>query len=157
MANVLEIFKNEEIIDFSQGLGSLLNKDMMGDRLFPDTKTKNLKATYYQLSDGMQIPTMAQVHAFDSEAKIGVRPTIEKITLEKLEDVLQQLAFDQYFELLSSERKGEKMYVISLRANGYAYKRCTLQQKRNVAVKMLWAITSAVVAFLVGLLLRRIF
>lgn len=83
MAKVLEIFKNEEIIDFSQGLGSLLNKDMMGDRLFPDTKTKNLKATYYQLSDGMQIPTMAQVHAFDSEAKIGSRPTIEKITLEK--------------------------------------------------------------------------
>lgn len=83
MAKVLEIFKNEEIIDFSQGLGSLLNKDMMGDRLFPDTKTKNLKATYYQLSDGMQIPTMAQVHAFDSEAKIGSRPTIEKITVEK--------------------------------------------------------------------------
>ena len=88
---------------------------------------------------------------------MAMLPARKKITLEKLEDVLQQLAFDQYFELLSSERKGEKMYVISLRANGYAYKRCTLQQKRNVAVKMLWAITSAVVAFLVGLLLRRIF
>ena len=88
---------------------------------------------------------------------LAMLPSRKKITVERLEDVLQQLAFDQYFELLSSERKGEKMYVISLRANGYAYKRCSLQQKRTFAMKMLWAITSAVVAFLVGLLLRRIF
>lgn len=88
---------------------------------------------------------------------MAMLPTRKKMTLEKLEDLLNQLALDQYFELLSSERKGEKMYVISLRANGYAYKRCSLQQKRNIAVKMLWAVASAVVAFLVGLLLRRIF
>ena len=88
---------------------------------------------------------------------LAMLPTRKKMTLERLEDLLQQLAFDQYFELLSSERKGEKMYVISLRANGYAYKRCSLQQKRNVAMKMLLAILSAVVAFVVGLLLKRIF
>lgn len=88
---------------------------------------------------------------------LAVLPTRRKMTAEKLEDVLNQLAFDDYFQLLSSERKGEKMYVISLRANGYAYKRCSLQEKRKIAVKLLWAITSAVVAFLVGLLLRRIF
>ena len=88
---------------------------------------------------------------------LAMLPPRKKITLEKLEDVLNQLSLDQYFELLSSERKGEKMYVISLRANGYAYKRCSLQEKRNIAVKMLWAVASAVVAFLVGLLLRRIF
>ena len=81
----------------------------------------------------------------------------KKYTEERLEDVLHQLALDDYFELLSSERKGEKMYVISLRTKGYAYKRCSLQQKRDIAVKLLWVVTSAVVAFLVGLLLRRIF
>ena len=88
---------------------------------------------------------------------LAMLPTRKKMTLERLEDLLQQLAFDQYFELLSSERKGEKMYVMSLRANGYSYKRCSLQQKRNVAMKMLLAILSAVVAFVVGLLLKRIF
>ena len=88
---------------------------------------------------------------------LDILPPRKKINLEKLEDILNQLAFDDYFELLSSERKGEKMYVISLRANGYAYKRCSLQEKRKIAVKLLWAVTSAVVAFLVGLLLRRIF
>jgi hypothetical protein len=88
---------------------------------------------------------------------LAMLPARKKITADRLEDLLNQLAFDQYFELLSSERKGEKMYVISLRSNGYAYKRCSLQQKRNIALKLLWAVASAVVAFLVGLLLRRIF
>jgi len=86
-----------------------------------------------------------------------ILPSRRKMNLEKLEDILNQLAFDDYFELLSSDRKGEKMYVISLRANGYAYKRCALQEKRKIAVKLLWAVTSAVVAFLVGFLLKRIF
>ena len=84
-------------------------------------------------------------------------PVRKKYTEEGLEDVLKQLALDDYFELLSSERKGEKMYVISLRTKGFAYKRCALQQRRDIAVKMLWAATSAVVAFLVGWVLRRIF
>ncbi|MBQ7948464.1 MAG: hypothetical protein IJ284_01740 [Clostridia bacterium] len=88
---------------------------------------------------------------------LALLPARKKYTEEKLEDILQQLSLDDYFELLSSERKGEKMYVISLRSNGYAYKRCSLQQKRDMAVKLLWAVTSAVVAFLVGLVLRRIF
>ena len=88
---------------------------------------------------------------------LDILPSRKKIQQEKLEDILNQLAFDDYFELLSSERKGEKMYVISLRANGYAYKRCSLQEKRKIAVKLLWAVTSAVVAFLVGLLLKQIF
>ena len=91
------------------------------------------------------------------EELLSMLPVRKKYNEEQLEKILSELALDNYFELLSSERKGEKMYVISLRANGYAYKRCALQQKRNVAVKMLWAVASAVVAFLVGLLLRRIF
>ena len=80
-----------------------------------------------------------------------------KYTEEDLEKILQALALDDYFELLSSERKGEKMLVISLRANGYAFKRCFAQKRRDVMEKMLWAVMSAIVAFLVGVILRRIF
>ena len=76
---------------------------------------------------------------------------------ETLEKILDALALDDYFELLSSERKGEKMYVISLRANGYAFKRCFAQQRRDAAAKMLWAVASAIVAFFVGFVLKRIF
>ena len=88
---------------------------------------------------------------------LALLPLRKNYTEENLEELLRQLALDDYFELLFSERKGEKMYVLSLRTKGQAYKRCSIQQKRDVAVKMLLAVASAVVAFVVGLILRRIF
>lgn len=88
---------------------------------------------------------------------ISLLPSRKKYTEEQVEKILGALALDDYFELLSSERKGEKMYVISLHASGYAYKRCSLQQKRDVALKLGWAIASAVIAFLVGWVLKWIF
>ena len=88
---------------------------------------------------------------------ISLLPPSKNSPEEQIEKILNELALDNYFELLSSERKGEKMYVISLRPNGYAYERCSVQQKRDVAVRLFWAIASAVVAFAVGLLLKRIF
>ncbi|MBQ7923950.1 MAG: hypothetical protein IJ329_01435 [Clostridia bacterium] len=88
---------------------------------------------------------------------LAMLPRKKKFTEGQVEKILDELALDDYFELLSSERKGEKMYVISLHANGYAYKRCSLQQKRDFAVKIGWAVASAVIAFLVGWLLKRIF
>ena len=88
---------------------------------------------------------------------LALLPPRKRWTEEWLEGVLNELALDEYFELLSSERKGEKMYVISLRANGYAFKRCSAQLRRDAAVKIFWAVTSAVVAFIVGLILKRIF
>ena len=88
---------------------------------------------------------------------ISLLPSRKKYTEEQVEKILGALALDDYFELLASERKGEKMYVISLPASGYAYKRCSLQQKRDVALKLGWAIASAVIAFLVGWVLKWIF
>ena len=88
---------------------------------------------------------------------MAVLPAKKHYTEEGLDELLAQLALDDYFELLFSERKGEKMYVLSLRTKGQAYKRCSMQQKRDVAAKMLLAVVSAVVAFVVGLILRRIF
>ena len=88
---------------------------------------------------------------------LALLPPRKRYTEEQVEGILQELALDDYFELLSSERKGEKMYVISLRTNGYAFKRGYVQMRRDAVVKILWAVASAVVAFLVGLILKRIF
>lgn len=84
-------------------------------------------------------------------------PPKRKYTEEEIERILNELALDDYFELLSSERKGEKMYVISLRASGYAFKRGYVQMRRDALQKIFWAVASAVVAFLVGVILKRIF
>jgi hypothetical protein len=88
---------------------------------------------------------------------LSLLPTRKNYDERTLEEILNGLALDDYFQLLSSDRKGEKMYVISLRANGYAYKRCHQQQKRDLTMRLLWAVVSAVVAFFVGVILKRIF
>ena len=88
---------------------------------------------------------------------LAMLPARKKYTEEQLERILSALALDDYFELLSSERKGEKTYVISLHTSGYAYKRCTQQRKRDLAMKFAWAIASAVIEFLVGWILKWIF
>lgn len=88
---------------------------------------------------------------------IALLPPKRKYSEEQVENVLKELALDDYFQLLFSERKGEKMYVISLHAVGYAYKREFTQRRRTTVFKIGWAVTSALIAFLVGLLLKRIF
>ncbi len=88
---------------------------------------------------------------------LALLPPRKKYTEEQVDKILSNLALDDYFELLSSERKGEKMYVISLRANGYAFKRAYTQMQRDYAGKLLWAVASAIVAFLVGWVLKHVF
>ena len=84
-------------------------------------------------------------------------PVREKWTVESLEKVLTALSMDNYFDLLSSERQGEKMYVITLRTNALGYPRNAQQWRRNVCLKLGWAVASAVIAFLVGVILKWIF
>lgn len=88
---------------------------------------------------------------------LAILPHGKKFSETELENVLGALALDNYFELLSSERKGEKMYVISMRANGFAFKRGYVQMKRNLAFRLFLAVASAVVAFFVGVILKRLF
>lgn len=80
--DILQLISDKDRLDFSQNLA--ITRNYMGDTLFPDMKTENLEAEYYRLADGLQLPTMATVHGFDAEAAIGTRPTIEKVTIEKL-------------------------------------------------------------------------
>lgn len=80
-----------------------------------------------------------------------------KWTEEGLENVLQALEMDGYFEMISSERLGERMYVITLLARGHAFQRDGVQLRRDLVYKIFWSVASAVVAFLVGVLLRHVF
>lgn len=80
--DILSLITDRDRLDFSQNLS--ITRNYMGDVLFPDQKTENLEAEFYRLSDGLSLPSMAMVHAFDSEAAIGTRPTLEKVTIEKL-------------------------------------------------------------------------
>ena len=76
---------------------------------------------------------------------------------EKLERVLRSLELDGYFQLITSERKGEKTYVVLMREAGLNYRRSDYQRKRFVAFKWGVAAIGAVITFLIGVILRLIF
>jgi len=80
--DILTAVTDKDRLDFSQNYNIRRNYD--GDHEFPDIKTQYLEAEYLRLSDALQLPVAAMVHAFDTEAHLGKRPTAEKVTIEKL-------------------------------------------------------------------------
>ena len=83
MADILTLISDAERLDFSQNL-SVARPAYLGDRLFPDQKTENLKAESIRLANGATLPVIATVHAFDTAAEVGFRPTFDKMEVEKL-------------------------------------------------------------------------
>lgn len=80
--NVLDSISVEERLSFAQNFA--VARPTVLDTIFPDIKTQHFKAEYYRLMQGQNLPTPAFVHALDTEAHIGTRPTFEKVLTEKL-------------------------------------------------------------------------
>lgn len=80
--NLLEAISVEERLNFAQNFA--VARPTVLDTIFPDIKTQHFKAEYYRLMQGQNLPTPAFVHALDTEAHIGTRPTFEKVLTEKL-------------------------------------------------------------------------
>lgn len=80
--NVLDAISVEERLNFAQNFA--VARPTVLDTIFPDIKTQHFKAEYYRLMQGQNLPTPAFVHALDTEAHIGTRPTFEKVLTEKL-------------------------------------------------------------------------
>ena len=81
----------------------------------------------------------------------------ERLPEDKLEKIFEDLREDDYAETIFSHRKGEKMYLFALRAKGYCYPREKENKRRDKALLVIKSVVSAIVAFLVGFILRRIF
>ncbi len=88
---------------------------------------------------------------------MSILPEKRKYTPERVEKILRSLELDDYFDLIESDRKGEKLYVITLHQNGVAYKRSAQQVRRTVTFKVILAVGGAVITFVVGMILRGIF
>ena len=80
--DIVKLIDPKDLLDFSQNFS--VTRNYLGDRIFPDMKTQHMKAEFFRLTDSLNLPTMAQVHALDTEAHIGRRPTAEKVKLEKM-------------------------------------------------------------------------
>ena len=80
MADFLKILDGKTLADVSVNFNyEEAVKDFVGLKLLPMEKTANLKVAMYQLLKGNDIPVIALVHAFDSEARIGDRPMYKEI------------------------------------------------------------------------------
>ena len=88
---------------------------------------------------------------------MSILPEKKKYTPERVDKILRSLELDDYFDIIDSDRKGEKMYVITLHPNGEAFPRTQLQVRRSIAFKIGLSVGGAIVTFLVGLLLDSIF
>lgn len=75
----------------------------------------------------------------------------------KLEKILSDLQSDGYVSVLHSDRKGEPMYVITMRAEGFAYRRENLRLRRDIYFKIALAAGGAILSFLIGMFLRAFF
>lgn len=116
------------------------------------TRRENeVMAAVYALCDGTD---GCLVSPFDI---LSVLPSKHRYTPERLEDILNELKCDGYFDLISSERKGEKMYVINLKESGFAYKRNAKQKQRDITFKIFLAFIGALATFVFGVILRGLF
>lgn len=80
--DILTAIDTEQRLDFMQNYE--VTQPTILDTIFPDEKTQYLKAEYYRLMSGQRLPKVAYVHALDAEARIGTRPSFEKVLTEKL-------------------------------------------------------------------------
>lgn len=78
-------------------------------------------------------------------------------TIFKLEQILQDLKKDGYFELVYSDRRGEKIYCITLTEKGKGYNRSVKVLRRSVLFKIALSTLLAIFSFLLGLVLKKIF
>lgn len=81
---ILELISNEERLNFSQAfdINAPIGGTGLGNTLFPNIKTQNAEAEYFRLADGANVPKVANVHAFDTEAYIGSRDDFERVVME---------------------------------------------------------------------------
>ena len=81
----LGLLKGEQWIEISEDFNYVrATQDFVGLKLFPMAKTENMKVAIMDLVEGGEIPVMALVHAFDTEAQIGDRPDIQEFKAELL-------------------------------------------------------------------------
>ena len=75
---------------------------------------------------------------------------------EQVDRVLRALELDGYFELISTDRKGERAYVFHMKEAGLSYKREGSRRKRSLAARVALTVALAVLSAVVGIVLKNL-
>ncbi len=87
---------------------------------------------------------------------LSVLPASAKLDEDALDRILRALELDGYFETVLSDRKGEKTYVVHMRAAGLAFRRQDLRRRRDVVLRLAFAGICGLLSAALGLLLKVI-
>ena len=94
------------------------------------------------------------------ELLTALMPKIE-LTAKQLDVIMSNLALDDYFECEKKDKDGKVYFLVSLTMRGAAFDRERQQQKRQKMQSLMWklglTVGGAVLAFVLSLLLQRIF
>ena len=80
--DILALIKPKDLVDFAENYDYSTN--WIGSVLFPAEKTDDLEFALSQLAEYGDVPAIAKVHAFDTEARIGSREQISQKNFKKL-------------------------------------------------------------------------
>ena len=84
-----------------------------------------------------------------------------EITAKQLDVVMSNLALDDYIEYEKKDKNGKIYFLVSLTMRGAAFDRERQSQKNQMVRSLMWklglTVGGAVLAFVLGILLQRIF
>ena len=87
---------------------------------------------------------------------LALLPPRQNFDEEKLCAALRSLEMDGYFELIESDRKGERVFVIIMHDAGRSYQRSDKQRRRRMYYKIAVTLLCGVLSALVGLLVKSL-
>ena len=91
------------------------------------------------------------------EELLGKLPQNAKFNMNELNKLLKLLELDDYFDIIYSEKKGAEILCINLHTKGQAFKRDKQQTKRYLLFKLWVTVGFAVLSFIIGIVLKKIF
>ena len=87
---------------------------------------------------------------------IAILPPRASYGEEQVESTLRALELDGYFELIESDRKGERVFVVHMKEAGRCYRRNDSLLRRRLVFKLLVTLACGVLSALVGIVVKSL-
>lgn len=121
--------------------------------MFNETLSKRENAVMsavFQLSEGKE---RFLVSPYELMAVLPPRMNFDE---DRLRRVLNSLELDGYFELIESDRKGERVFVVHMKEAGRSFRRSDAVRKRRIFYKIAVTLLCGILSALVGILVKSL-